>query len=437
MGPTTTGRPRVSSEGGVSRQLYDKAHREERRSAAQQRRESDPGLRLKSALPFDHAGDAIREYLGEHSSTTVHCHLIIYGAAPTFPNCWWETGVSLSGPCQGVRVNCRVVITINAAEIPQRIKSELEWRKALIILVLPRFVFYHSAVAYVSPTRRSSRPVPFEARWVSTLGLPATHFRSLYRCCIQFHGINGNLIDRQDDCTPDARPASGFRSQARITSQGPGDPPHRPSPCSTSGKQLGGMMILSISLPPLFSQSSPLCGNRMLFFSGKSQLSLSRSQLLNCNSRNRGLNPPPLIPALLVLTRFPERGAGCSSSSGVPNYSSNRPNAAIGDRQKRAHLLFRQYRGSLPAVIALQEAGPNPIFPGYCSYIGGTTTNLLAHKSYTAVQKSGAPSIHIFNCYCLPHLQTRHFRGTFLSGTPSGAWQPLVVVGDFNALRRH
>ncbi|KAH7985782.1 hypothetical protein HPB49_026270 [Dermacentor silvarum] len=67
---------------------------------------------------------------------------------------------------------CRGVITINPAETPQRIKSELEWSQGAILAVrklgdstaavvtfegtkLPRFIFYHSVVAYVRPYKKT------------------------------------------------------------------------------------------------------------------------------------------------------------------------------------------------------------------------------------------------------------------------------------------
>ncbi|KAH7959718.1 hypothetical protein HPB49_013308 [Dermacentor silvarum] len=129
----------------------------------------------------------------------------------------------------------------------------------------------------------------------------------------------------------------------------------------------------------------------------------------------------------------------------------------FGNRRKRSHLLlFLQSRGSLPSVLALQEAGPNPTLSGYCSYIGGTTTSLLVHKSYTAVQvdldldlpydycmisvlpqKRGAQSIHILNVYCPPHLQRVNFAELFYRALQAAARQPLVVVGDFNAPSPH
>ncbi|KAH7940860.1 hypothetical protein HPB49_007095 [Dermacentor silvarum] len=113
-------------------------------------------LELKSVLPSDRARD---------------CHLVTYGAAP-IPVAGGRRAASFSGPCQGLRGNCRGVITINAAETPQRIKSELEWSQGAILAVrklgdstaavvtfegpkLPRFIFYHSVVAYVRPYKKT------------------------------------------------------------------------------------------------------------------------------------------------------------------------------------------------------------------------------------------------------------------------------------------
>ncbi|KAH7973886.1 hypothetical protein HPB49_006411 [Dermacentor silvarum] len=67
---------------------------------------------------------------------------------------------------------CRGVITINPAETPQLIKSELKWSQGAILAVrklgdstaavvtfegtkLPRFIFYHSVVAYVRPYKKT------------------------------------------------------------------------------------------------------------------------------------------------------------------------------------------------------------------------------------------------------------------------------------------
>ncbi|KAH7958266.1 hypothetical protein HPB49_000367 [Dermacentor silvarum] len=142
--------------------------------------------------------------------------------------------------------------------------------------------------------------------------------------------------------------------------------------------------------------------------------------------------------------------------SSTPSPSSQFEIIQWNSRGFRHLLLFFQSPGSLPAVFALQEAGPKPILSGYCSYIGGTTTSLLVHKSYTAVQvglgfdipydycmisvlpkKRGAQSIHIINVYCRPHLQRVTFAELFYRALQAAARQPLVVVGDINAPSPH
>ncbi|KAH7956589.1 hypothetical protein HPB52_010879 [Rhipicephalus sanguineus] len=278
-------------------------------------------------------------------------------------------------------------------------------------------------------------------------------------------GINGNLIDRQDDCTPDARPASGFRSQARITSQGPGDPPTGHLRAVPQVNSWGGMTDPQHLPPsPFFPELSALRKQNALL---QRQIAAFTKQVAALElQQQKPVGPPTATPVVEPAAPHPSPPRTHSFPRTrrrlllqLRGYLIILPidqTLRLEDRQKRAHLLFRQYRGSLPAVIALQEAGPNPIFPGYCSYIGGTTTNLLAHKSYTAVQvdldldlsydycmisvlsqKSGAPSIHIFNVYCLPHLQRVTFAELSYRALQAAAWQPLVVVGDFNALRRH
>ncbi|KAH7945697.1 hypothetical protein HPB49_014323 [Dermacentor silvarum] len=129
----------------------------------------------------------------------------------------------------------------------------------------------------------------------------------------------------------------------------------------------------------------------------------------------------------------------------------------FGNRQKRSHLLlFLQSRGSLPAVLALQEAGLNPSLSSYCSYSGGPTTSILVHKSYTAVQvdldltlqhdysmvtvlpsRRRDPPIHVLNVYCPPHLPRVTFSELFYRALNTAARDPLVIVGDFNAPSLH
>ncbi|KAH7940899.1 hypothetical protein HPB49_007704 [Dermacentor silvarum] len=129
---------------------------------------------LKSVLPSDRAGDAIRAYLGEHSSTSFH-RLLGDIQLPV-----GDQQLPFRGHAKASGEICRGVITINPAETPQRIKSELEWSQGAILAVrklgdstaavvtfegtkLPRFIFYHSVVACRARTKRQSRPVPSAA----------------------------------------------------------------------------------------------------------------------------------------------------------------------------------------------------------------------------------------------------------------------------------
>ncbi|KAH7985480.1 hypothetical protein HPB49_026395 [Dermacentor silvarum] len=87
-------------------------------------------------------------------------------------SCRWETSSSLFGAMPRRPGISAGVITINPAETPQRIKSELEWSQGSILAVrklgdstaavvtfegtkLPRFIFYHSVVAYVRPYKKT------------------------------------------------------------------------------------------------------------------------------------------------------------------------------------------------------------------------------------------------------------------------------------------
>lgn len=129
----------------------------------------------------------------------------------------------------------------------------------------------------------------------------------------------------------------------------------------------------------------------------------------------------------------------------------------FGNRRKRSHLsLFLQSLDSQPAVLALQECGPTPTLSGYCPYAGGTTTCVLVHKAYTAVQVDldldlpynycmvsvlpqwrSQPSIHILNVYCPPRLSRVSFTQLFHQALRTAARQPLVIVGDFNSPSPH
>ncbi|KAH7949140.1 hypothetical protein HPB49_005566 [Dermacentor silvarum] len=142
---------------------------------------------LKSVLPSDRAGDAIRAYLGEHSSTSFHVwpvwdQNVLVCSVTSLPMAQRLLGdiqlpvgdqqLPFRGHAKASGDICRGVITINPAETPQRIKSELEWSQGSILAVrklgdstavvvtfegtkLPRFIFYHSVVAYVRPYKKT------------------------------------------------------------------------------------------------------------------------------------------------------------------------------------------------------------------------------------------------------------------------------------------
>ncbi|KAH6930027.1 hypothetical protein HPB50_008098 [Hyalomma asiaticum] len=142
---------------------------------------------LKSVLPCDRAGDAIRTYLRGASSGTLHMW-------PVWDHNGLVRSVTSSSMPQGLLGDiqllvgghqlpfrghakasgdiCQGVITINPDETPQRIKSELEWSQGTILAVrklgnstaavmtfegttVPRFIFYHSVVAYIRPHKKT------------------------------------------------------------------------------------------------------------------------------------------------------------------------------------------------------------------------------------------------------------------------------------------
>ncbi|KAH7976828.1 hypothetical protein HPB52_020332 [Rhipicephalus sanguineus] len=83
-----------------------------------------------------------------------------------------------------------------------------------------------------------------------------------------------------------------------------------------------------------------------------------------------------------------------------------------------------------------QESGPHPTLSSYCSYVGGTTSSVLVHKSYTDVQVD--LDLNLPYDYCMISvLPQGHFRGTLLSGSPGGGSAFFMVVGDFNAPSTH
>ncbi|KAH6940726.1 hypothetical protein HPB50_005643 [Hyalomma asiaticum] len=142
---------------------------------------------LKSVLPCDRAGDAIRTYLGGPSSGTLHvwpvwdqnvlvCSVTSSSMAQRLLGdiqlLVGDQQLPFRGHAKASGEICQGVITINPDETPQRIKSELEWSQGTILAVrklgnstaavvtfegtkVPRFIFYHSVVAYVRPYKKT------------------------------------------------------------------------------------------------------------------------------------------------------------------------------------------------------------------------------------------------------------------------------------------
>ncbi|KAH7945532.1 hypothetical protein HPB49_012104 [Dermacentor silvarum] len=204
---------------------------------------------------------------------------------------------------------------------------------------LPRFIFYHSVVAYVRPYKKtipacslcgtighrpSACPRPTPGRGtrcgtqvqVTSEGLAEHECNPTCLLCSGPHetgtrGCPGKYRKPTPPSTskPPAPPSPGTRaaSQPKPGSrlQTPANPPpttsvHYP-PLVVAPPQGSSWAGITAPQPlppsPLLLQSSPLYENRTLFFSGKSQFPLSRGQLSNCNNRNR--QDPPLPPQLL------------------------------------------------------------------------------------------------------------------------------------------
>ncbi|KAH6943049.1 hypothetical protein HPB50_014312 [Hyalomma asiaticum] len=143
---------------------------------------------LKSVLPCDRAGDAIRTYLGGGpSSGTLHvwpvwdqnvlvCSVTSSSMAQRLLGdiklLVGHQQLPFRGHAKASGETCQGFITINPDETPQRIKSELEWSQGTILAVrklgnstaavvtfegtnVPRFIFYQSVVAYVRPYKKT------------------------------------------------------------------------------------------------------------------------------------------------------------------------------------------------------------------------------------------------------------------------------------------
>ncbi|KAH7955557.1 hypothetical protein HPB52_001363 [Rhipicephalus sanguineus] len=142
---------------------------------------------LRTCVPADRAGDAIRNYLGDRSTTLVQVWPIweqnIFVCSTTMlPMAQKLLGdfqlqvggqqLPVRGHAKASGDTCRGMITINPAEAPEKIKSELYWPRGTILAVrklgesaaavvtfegtkLPRFLFYHCVATYIRPYKKT------------------------------------------------------------------------------------------------------------------------------------------------------------------------------------------------------------------------------------------------------------------------------------------
>ncbi|KAH7945475.1 hypothetical protein HPB49_011192 [Dermacentor silvarum] len=106
---------------------------------------------LKSVRPSDRAGDAIRAYLGEHSSSSFHVWPV------------WDQNVlvcSVTSLPMVQRLLGDIQLPVGDQQLPFRghAKASGEICRAVVTFEgtkLPRFLFYHSVVAYVRPYKKT------------------------------------------------------------------------------------------------------------------------------------------------------------------------------------------------------------------------------------------------------------------------------------------
>ncbi|KAH7960472.1 hypothetical protein HPB49_020132 [Dermacentor silvarum] len=477
---------------------------------------------LKSVLPSDRAGDAIRPYLGEHSSTSFHVwpvwdQNVLVCSVTSLPMAQRLLGdiqlpvgdqqLPFRGHAKASGEVFRGVITINPAETPQRIKSELEWSQGAILAVrklgdstaavvtfegtkLPRFIFYHSVVAYVRPYKKTipacslcgtighrpsacPRPTPGRCTRCGTQvqvtleGLAEHECNTTCLLCSGPHetGVRGCLGKYRKPTPPStSKPPAPQSPGTRAASQ--------PKPGSRLQTPGNPPPTTSVHYPPLV-----MAPPQNALFSGKSQLSLSRWQLFNCNNRNRqdpplppqllnpstlslalALRPPRVLPPLPRLcprrrllnhsSSAPRRRKVASSSFPALNPASIPLPAPQGqglgmedDPQNfgfsswRLHLHIHHHLNSKSSSGTPGASGTGESTRIFSSSfnLGALSLPFLPKKK----AKSGAQSIHILNVYCPPHLQRVTFAELFYRALQAAARQPLVVVGDFNAPSPH
>ncbi|KAH7946606.1 hypothetical protein HPB52_001850 [Rhipicephalus sanguineus] len=142
---------------------------------------------LRTCVPADRAGDAIRNYLGDRTTTLFQVwpiweQNILVCSTTMLPMAQKLLGdfqlqvggheLPVRGHAKPSRDTCRGVITINPAETLEKIKSELYWPRGTILAVrklgecaaavvtfedpkLPRFHFYHCVATYIRPYKKT------------------------------------------------------------------------------------------------------------------------------------------------------------------------------------------------------------------------------------------------------------------------------------------
>lgn len=142
---------------------------------------------LRTFVPADRAGDAIRRYLGDRTTTQIQvwpiweqnilvCSTTILPMAQRllgdFQLQVGDQQLPVRGHAKAPGDTCKGVININPAESPEKIKSELHWPRGTILAVrklgdsaaavvtfegtkLPRFLFYHCVATYIRPYKKT------------------------------------------------------------------------------------------------------------------------------------------------------------------------------------------------------------------------------------------------------------------------------------------
>ncbi|KAH7974009.1 hypothetical protein HPB49_008400 [Dermacentor silvarum] len=317
---------------------------------------------LKSVLPSDRAGDAIRAYLGEHSSTSFHVwpvwdQNVLVCSVTSLPMAQRLLGdiqlpvgdqqLPFRGHAKASGEICRGVITINPAETPQRIKSELEWSQGAILAVrklgdstaavvtfegtkLPRFIFCHSVVAYVRPYKKT---IP-ACSLCGTIGhrpsaCPRPTPGRCTRCGTQVQVTSEGLAEHE--CNPTCLLCSGPHETGargcpwkyrKPTPRSTSKPPAPPSPGTRAASQSkpGSLLQTPANPPPTTSVHYPP------LVVAPPQLSLSRWQLSNCNNRNRQ-DPPTAAPVKPVDHQPSPRATPTPRTPPAPPASSTAPAA--------------------------------------------------------------------------------------------------------------